>query len=412
MNRMRVTFDRLVAGIVPVSGNLPKVRLGRAVLAMALLAGAAANGSIASDEKARATSGGQSQGSYIEADELDAYDAAKKEPDPRKRAVRLMEFLQKYPKSALMDAPDYAEIRAIEEEYHAFHAAGQEPDYDKRAEKLIEFLQKHPGSTLAGNIDYEYSKMLKEVSRDKKYDLAESLGERWLKIHTNDKETYALVAEATMNLKKYQRCAECLEEIYRMEPIPDLAREIHATYQRTENLSKQLEWADKLFKMPEYDSDYMLRYEYVMKFSKSNNLSRAAEYSRLALRSADLVDTRDTQTEEQLRKVRRACYHVIASNQMEQGNYVAAVSAFKQAVKAERYGQGYYKIAICLENQKHVEEALLYYALAETMGEEDAPKAKTRLEVLYKALHNDTLIGIDKVYRKAREMLGAPDKSV
>ena len=204
MNRMRVTFDRLVAGIVPVSGNLSKVRLGRAVLAMALLAGAAANGSIASDEKARATSGGQSQGSYIEADELDAYDAAKKEPDPRKRAVRLMEFLQKYPKSALMDAPDYAEIRAIEEEYHAFHAAGQEPDYDKRAEKLIEFLQKHPGSNLAGNIDYEYSKMLKEVSRDKKYDLAESLAERWLKIHPNDRETYALVAEATMNLKKYQ----------------------------------------------------------------------------------------------------------------------------------------------------------------------------------------------------------------
>ena len=39
------------------------------------------------------------------------------------------------------------------------------------------------------------------------------------------------------------------------------------------------------------------------------------------------------------------------------------------------------------------------------MGGEEAPRAKSRLEVLYKALHNDTLIGIDKVYKKAKELL-------
>jgi hypothetical protein len=51
--------------------------------------------------------------------------------------------------------------------------------------------------------------------------------------------------------------------------------------------------------------------------------------------------------------------------------------------------------------------------MAELLGGEDAARAKVRLEVLYRALHNDTLIGIDKVYKKARELLAeTDDKSV
>ena len=46
--------------------------------------------------------------------------------------------------------------------------------------------------------------------------------------------------------------------------------------------------------------------------------------------------------------------------------------------------------------------------MAELMGGDQSPKAKARLELLYKALHNDTLIGIDKVYRKAKEALAEP----
>jgi len=39
------------------------------------------------------------------------------------------------------------------------------------------------------------------------------------------------------------------------------------------------------------------------------------------------------------------------------------------------------------------------------MDGEYAERAKARLELLYKALHNDTLIGIDKVYTKDNETL-------
>jgi len=411
MNNTRLAFRLPDIRIASTTPDLRSARPTVLALAAFLLVAGPAGKSAAEVQQSNAASPAQAQGSYIDEGELNAYDAAKKEADPQKRALKLMEFQQKYPKSNLMESADYAEVRVIEDEYNAYDAASQEPDYQKRAEKLMAFLQKYPKSVLAGNVNYDYLKMLKEASLEKKYELLESLGEQWLKAHPNDRETLALIADATMNLKKYGRCAECLEEIFRMEPTPSLAREIHATYQKTENLNKQLEWADKLFKMPEFNSDYMLRYDYVKKFSESNNLPKAAEYGQLTLNSADLVEHKDAQTEEQLRKVRRACYHVIASNLMEKGNFVPAISAFKLAIKAEKYGQGYYKIAECLENQKNVEEALLYYAAAEMMGEEDAPKAKARLEILYKALHNDTLIGIDKVYKRAKEMLAEPDKS-
>jgi len=74
-------------------------------------------------------------------------------------------------------------------------------------------------------------------------------------------------------------------------------------------------------------------------------------------------------------------------------------------VNQRGHGEGYDGIGLCLENLKNIEEANVYYAMAELMGGEIATKAKARVETLFKALHNNTLIGIDKVYQKAKEPL-------
>jgi len=406
MKKIKISFHLPDLRDITIIGDLQKLPLGVLALAAVLCIGTAAKGALADQKQPKAPSTGEGQISYVDDAEDNAYRAARKEPDPKKRAAMLMEFLQKYPKSMLMEQADYEEIKTVEDEYNAYYAAGKETDFAKRAAMFVEFVQKYPESTLMEQINNGYMEMLKETSQGKKYELLESLAEKWLKIHPKEKEAYAFVAEAAMNLKKYDKCGECLEAIYGIQPFPSLAREIHMCYQKADNLAKQIEWADKLFKMPEFDGDYMLRYDCVMSFYKENNLPKAAEYAQLALKSADLAERPDAAAQEQLRKVRRACYHVIASNLMEKGNYAEAASAFKNAVEAEKYGDGYYKIGLCLDNQKEIEDAIVYYAAAEIMGGEDAPKAKARLEVLYKAIHNDTLIGIDKVYKRAKELTG------
>jgi len=404
MKNTKSVFYVADAGVITIAGRFTVLRSAALVLAMVLCIGVAARSAGTVDKKPEPVTAGHMP-IYIDDAEVDAYSAAKRESDPNKRSTDLMAFLQKYPKSRLMEDSDFEEVKVIEDEYNAFYTAEQESNYDKRSVRLIEFLQKYPKSSLAESVNYDYVKMLKESSQNKKYELLESLGDRWLKLHPNDRESYAFVAEATLNLQKYQKYSKYLEEIYRMQPMPNLAREIHTAYQKAENLTKQLEWAEKLFKMPEFDSDYMLRYGYVMKFSKDNNLPKAAEYAELALKSADLAKQKDEQKREQLRDVRKACHHVIASSFMEKGRFAEAIASFKRAVEAERYGQGYYEIGVCLEYQKNIEEAILYYAVADTLGDADAHRAKSRLEVLYKALHNNTMIGIHKVYKKAEKLL-------
>lgn len=348
----------------------------------------------------------QGQGNYIDEEEEKAYRAALKEPDPQKRAEQMFAFYQKYPNSPLMTAEDFASIKPFEEENSAYYAATQEPDPEKRGALLIEFLQKHPDSKLNVYIRQEYAKALDQASQSKKYESLESLSEKWLKLYPDNPETYAYLAEATLKLQKHERYAQSLEAIYAGKPSPDLAKEIFASYQKTENRNKQKEWAEKLFSMPEFAADYMLRFNYVTQFLADKNYPKAAEYAQLTLKALDQADKTAAHTEPQRQKIRRASHQVIATDLMEKGNFSEAIAAFKNAIAAEAYDEGYYKIGQCLENLKQIDDAMIYYAKAALMGGEYAERAKTRLELLYKALHNDTLIGIDKVYTKAKEKLG------
>ena len=77
--------------------------------------------------------------------------------------------------------------------------------------------------------------------------------------------------------------------------------------------------------------------------------------------------------------------------------------------------EGYYLVAQCQEKMGQRHDAMISYAKAVTMGWElaesaTATKAKQRLEQLYKAYHNNTLVGIDKIYKKAKESLTEPEK--
>jgi hypothetical protein len=301
---------------------------------------------------------------------------------------------------------DVEETAYGEDEYNALMAASNEPDLQKRGDMLLDFIQKYPKTTLLPHVNSAYSLLLRECSSSKKYELLQAHAEKWLKLHPNDVITLGYIAEAANNLLNFDKCAECMEEIYKLQPSPTLAKEIFQVFQKTKNLGKQIDWADRLLKMPEFDSDFMLRFGFVSKYTESNNFPKAAEYAQLTLKSVDLVKQSDAQTQEQMRKVRHASNHVIGMNLYEKDKYAEAIVAFSNAIRYERYGIGYYYIGQCLERQDKIEDANIAYAKAELLGGEIAPKAKARLEQLYKALHNNLTIGIEKVYKKAKEELG------
>ncbi len=295
--------------------------------------------------------------------------------------------------------PEEAEPEYTEEEYNAYEAATKEADPEKRGSMLLEFIQKYPKSKLLSYADASYRSLLYECSSNKQYQQLQHLAEQWLKRNPNDIQTLAYIAEAAEKLGNNQRCAECLEVIYNLEPSksPTIAYHIFNTYKRMNNEAKATEWAEKILKMPEYDSDFMLRYDFVQKYVKAKNFAKAAEYARLTLKAADLVQQPDAETREQLRKVRRACHHLLGVHAYEDGKFNDAIKSFQQALKVEKYGEGYYYIGMSLWKMDKVEDAMIYFARAEMQGGEVAGQAKDKLEQLYKALHNNTTIGIDKV---------------
>jgi hypothetical protein len=309
--------------------------------------------------------------------------------------------------AAPAQAQESEETDYTEEEYNAYDAASKEVDHTKRGAMLWDFIQKYPKSTLMPHVEFAYNNLLKECEEGKKYEQLETLAEKWLKLHPKDVKLYAYIATAANNLKKYERCAECMEEIYKMQPSPTLAKDIFGHYQKINNSAKMTEWYEKLSKMPEFDADFALRYGFVMKYMEAKNAPKAAEYCVATLKSADQVKQPDSETQETLVKVRRACNHIIGLNLMEKEKFSEAILSFQKALRVQKYGEGYYWIGSCQERigQDKVEDAILSYAKSELQADDYAPKAKARLEQLYKALHNNTIIGIDKVYRKAKEEL-------
>ncbi len=306
-------------------------------------------------------------------------------------------------KAAAQNQAQEQEPEYSEDEYNAYDTAAKEPDLQKRGSMLIAFIQKYPKSKLMSYVDSAYKSLLFESSNNKKYEDLELLAEQWLKIHPNNFDTIARIAEAAEKLGHDEKCVQCLLELYQMQPTGSMAYNIAQTYKKMKNRAKYIEWTEAVFKYTEFEADFMLRLDLVQLYMNSKDLSKASEYARATLKSADSVKEPSADTQKQLRKVRHACYDIVGRNLIEQDKFAEAINAFQQALKMEKYGEGYYYIALCLRKQDKIDDAMLWYAKAEQQGGETASKAKENLEQVYKALHNGNLTGIDKIYRRAKE---------
>jgi len=294
-----------------------------------------------------------------------------------------------------------------EEEYKEYETASKEPNFEKRGTMLLEFMQKYPKSSLStAYARPAYENLLRECFEAKQFAALEPLAEKWLKLNPNNIQTLGYIAEAAQKLGNKQKYVDSLLAIYAQDPRGSYAVDILRTYREMKNQEKIDEWTDKILKMPEYDTDFGLRFEFVQKFMAEDNYPKAAHYATLTLKSVDLVKEPSKDVQDQLRKVRYACHLVIGMNDYKNKKFADAIRSLQAALKYERHGEPYYYIGMSQWELQQIEEATLSFACAELVGGDIAAQAKEKLEKLYKEQHNDTIVGIDKIYRKAKEALG------
>jgi hypothetical protein len=304
---------------------------------------------------------------------------------------------------------DAEEAEYTEEEYEAYEKATKEPDTDKRAEMLMAYIDKYPESKLLPYIVNAMQTLLYEYQQGQKWEKLEPAAEKWLKYKPNELQTVGYIAESAQKLGHDAKYLEYALKIYEQRPAAGIAYHISQSYKKLGDDAKYTEWTLKLFSYPEFDGDFELRMIFVQRYADQKKYDKAAEYSQMALKSLEVAKKPDSVSEakwrEQTNAVRRACNYVIGVNHYEKERWTDAITSLMRALKAEKFDAAFYYIGLCQWKQNQVEDAMVSFAKAELLKGEMREQAKERLELLYKSVHNNTTIGIEKVYRKAQSEL-------
>ena len=305
------------------------------------------------------------------------------------------------------------EITAYNEQIDVYTEAINEQDLLKRGDMLIGFIAKYPeAELLEPYVLPAYSRLLFECSQSGKYQELEILAEKLIDLYPHNLEAIARAATAAEQLGHNEKFLKYLLIIYDMEPTGERARFIADAYDKTGNLEKYIEWCKKTFTYPEYSGDYTLRLKLVKRFLEIGNIDKASTYAAKTLDVFDASEKPDAAQQENIRSKRRICHHIIALKLYKEGKFQEAIKSFESALKAEIYQEGFYRIGLCLWELKKGEMAHDYFSAAELVGGEYTEKAKDYKEQLYKESHNNTLVGIEKVHKRAQTLIAsysAPD---
>ena len=301
-----------------------------------------------------------------------------------------------------------------EEEYDAYEKAVNEKDLDKRGDMLLAFMEKYPQSKLQQYIVTSFLTLMYELQKEKKYDKLESAAERWLKYFPNDLQTIAYAADAARQLGHDQKFLDYGQKIYAVKPDSTLAFLFAETYKKMNNPAKHREWVEKTMTYPEYAGRFDLWMEFVDKFAKEKQFDKAAEFAELTLKAIMAAKKPDTTPEatwrDAVNKTKRGCYYLIGVNYYDKDKFTEAIRELEKSLTVDpKFDMAYYYIGLSQWRLGKVEndEAPLSFAKAYLLKGEFSEQAKEHLEKIYKAIHNNTIIGIDKIYKRAETELAA-----
>jgi hypothetical protein len=305
------------------------------------------------------------------------------------------------------------EYAAYEADYAAWEAADKEADILKSGAMLLEFMKKNPTSKLLPYAEGSYMRLLNKCVAEKKYQELEPLAEQWNAFKPGDDNIVRMIAAAAKELKHTEKYLQVMEEMYKKTPQLDFAIEIRNLYKDLKNDAKYVEWTQTVMKAPEEASNFLLHYDLFNHYSDKKDSAKIREYALSTLKAIDQLKNPSAEEAKIIPDIRHALNHNIGVMNFTDKKYDDAITYFMRALRDKKYSNGYYLIGNSLWEQKKILNARLAFAKAQLQGEgtrassEDksiAPKAKERMEQLHKSLQNNTLVGIDRQYKRAQEI--------
>ena len=307
-------------------------------------------------------------------------------------------------------AQDPATPQYSPEEYSAYQAITGESDPAKKTDLILNFFKTYPKSTLAQHITADFNAMLKSLQDGNRWSQSITVGRQFLTVVPEDNYTIALVANAYAETKDYKNFVVFGEEVYKKSPSGNLAYSLAKAYQSLGNNAKLAEWAEKtVAKLP--DSHEMLL-ELAKIYVDANRSAEADKYAKQCLKVIQAAAKPEQSSEKDWTAYKNysqmMCYYIIGKVAYDKQSYAQAVSNLEQHIKLNaRNDMAYYMLGESYWQTRNATLALKNYAKASLLGGNAAGPAKQKLEMMWKASHQGSLTGLDKVIAAAKAELQA-----
>jgi tetratricopeptide (TPR) repeat protein len=294
------------------------------------------------------------------------------------------------------------------EEYSAYQAITGEADPTKKMDLILKFFKTYPKSALTQHVTADFQTMLKNLQDAKKWSQSITVGRQFLTVFPDDNYTIALVATAYAETKDYRNFVILGEEVYKANPNGNLAYSMAKAYQNLGNNAKLAEWAEKtVAKLPE---NHEMLLELAKIYVDANRTAEADKYAKQCLKVIQAAAKPEQSSEKDWTAYKNyaqmMCYYIIGKIAYDRQSWAQAITNLEQHLKFNaRNDMAYYYLGESYWQARNTILALKNYAKASLLGGNAAGPARQKLESMWKASHQGSLAGLDKVIAAAKAEL-------
>ncbi|HTY64710.1 MAG TPA: tetratricopeptide repeat protein [Acidobacteriota bacterium] len=316
-------------------------------------------------------------------------------------------------------------------DYAQYDTLKKEADLQKRADLIIGFVKEHPISKMLPYATSDYLECVKPTLAKNDFakvismldafgavlPTAKSVQDAAIPAGSEDflkslLDAQKLIISSTAGVyiqsKNLPKAAETVEKLYDLAPDKATLVDLGGIYLKMQNFDKYLECGKKILAAFPMDQPqgYTTAIQMAQVYIQKQDVNSAIDLlSKVMDVYGDKVPP-NTQ-EAQWNATRAFAYNVIASGIYAKKDYPKAQELYEKVAKIDPKNEdAYYFIGMCKWQAKDSDGAISAFAKCIVLNGQRAKRAQTNIEQLYKALHNNTLDGLDQVLAKAKSELG------
>jgi tetratricopeptide (TPR) repeat protein len=317
-------------------------------------------------------------------------------------------------------------------DYAQYEEIQKEADLNKRAALIIDFVKQHPISrTLQANAA-AYLVCVKPYLDKKDYAKAIEMEEAFVNLMPTEqkvkdeevpepgagefvkdilkptqKSMWTQLITAYYLSNNLPKAAEIGEKAYAANQDISMVSTLAEIYLKMQNWDKFLVYGDKLLAAYPMDQSYTIALQMAQVYFQKQDTAKGLE---LMGKVIDAFGDKTPQgMKEETWSAQRAAYNSLkGADAYKQKDYPKAIEFYEKAVKLSPKldDSPYYFIGMCKWNSKDQQGAIDAFAKCVALNKTYAQKARGYMEDLWKALHNNTVDGLDEAISKAKADLG------